>query len=168
MWKIGDYVQHGTDGVCRITDIRKLNLTGEGVKEYFILEPLYAKDTTIYLETKDGDEGLTKPMNRREINALIRKIPENRMHWIANEKDRQNRLGAILKNGSILEVMCAASTLYRKKKEQEKAGRKFRRSDEQCLSRAEKIIGRELAYGIGRTPEEVPAYIGEVLEETIA
>lgn len=165
MWKVGDHVQYGTDGVCRITDVQMLDLTGEGEEEYFILTPLYSKDTTIYLETRDAETKLRKPMSQEEIDKAILQIPGHRMRWIANEKDRQNRFGAILKEGSLVELLSAASVLYNKKQEQTKAGRKFRRSDELCLSRAEKIISREFAYGTGKTPEEVPAYIGKLLEE---
>lgn len=165
MWKVGDHVQYGTDGVCRITDVQMLDLTGEGEEEYFILTPLYSKDTTIYLETRDAETKLKKPMSQEEIDEAILQIPGHRMRWIANEKDRQNRFGDILKEGSLVELLCAASALYKKKQEQTKAGRKFRRSDELCLSRAEKIISREFAYGIGTTPEEVPAYIGKILDE---
>jgi CarD family transcriptional regulator len=165
MWKVGDYVQHGTDGVCRISDRKRMNLTGEGEEEYFLLTPLYSRDTTIYLETANADKELRQPMSREEIDRVIRQIPGHRMRWIPNEKDRQNRFGAILRDGSLVELLCAASVLRDKKREQTRAGRKFRRSDELCLARAEKIIGREIAYGIGKSPEEVPDYIGKVLEE---
>lgn len=68
MWKVGDHVQYGTDGVCRITDVQMLDLTGEGEEEYFILTPLYSKDTTIYLETRDAETKLRKPMSQEEID----------------------------------------------------------------------------------------------------
>lgn len=50
MHKINDTVLYGTEGVCKIKDIAKENF-GEGIMEYYVLQPIYKQSLTIYVHT---------------------------------------------------------------------------------------------------------------------
>lgn len=163
MRQIGDVVLHGSDGCCRITDIRRINLTGDGPQDYYILEPLYSSGVTIYVEAEENDS-LREPMQIEEINALLESVRGGEKPWISNEKERQAALNEMFRRGSLPELFGAVVMLYNKRREQTGKGRKFHVSDEHYLERAEKIINRELAYGIGVAPDDVPEYIRSVME----
>lgn len=163
MRQIGDVVLHGSDGCCRIMDIRRIDLTGEGQRDYYILEPLYSRGVTVYVEAEENDS-LREPMQLDQINALLESVRGSSHPWISNEKERQAALREILREGSIPELFRAFVMLYNKRLEQQGKGRKFHISDEHCLEQAERIINRELAYGIGVEPDAVPAYIRSVME----
>ncbi|MBQ9643707.1 MAG: CarD family transcriptional regulator [Lachnospiraceae bacterium] len=165
MWREGDYVLHGSDGVCVITDVQKLDLTGDGAAEYYILEPLYKKGLTVYVETSDSEDSLKKPMDRQEIEQMIGQIPEYEMSWISNERERQDTLGRMLREGELQDLFRVVAVLYRHRQELLRRGKKMRASDEQFLQRADSRINRELAYGIGVAPEQVPQYIRERIEK---
>ena len=164
MWKKDDIVLHGNDGVCRISGIQKLNLFGDGLREYYILESLYARNTTIYVEVGTGDASLEPPLSQPEIDDLIRAIPSMTCEWIPNDKLRQQTLGARIRTGSISDLLAMVSMLLSKKEEIVKTGRKFRAQDEKVLDKAQQIINREIAFGLGVQPEKVPAYISSMLE----
>lgn len=166
MRKIGDVVLHGNDGCCRICSIERLNLTGDGSEDYYVLEPLYSKGMKVYVQVCD-DDGLERPMNRDEIHQMLIEIHDDKTDWISNEKERQAALSSAIRSNSIRELFSIVSMLYLKRIEQTRKGKKFRVMDEQYLTRSEKIINRALAYGIGVGPEEVPAYIKSVLEGSV-
>lgn len=164
MWKKDDIVLHGNDGVCRISGIEKLDLFGDGAREYYILDSLYARSTTIYVEVGAGDASLTRPMQQPEIDALIRNIPSMDCEWIPNDKLRQQTLGARIRTGSVSDLMAIVNMLLRKKEEILESGRKFRAQDEKALDKAQQIINRKLAFGLGVQPEKVSSYISALLE----
>ena len=117
MWKKGDIVLHGSDGVCRITDIRRMDLIGEGMTNYYILESVYKKGLTIYVEVGEGDDDLRLPMERDEIDALIRTIPDiKKAQWISNDKLRQTELSRQIRDSSLHELFSITNMLYERKR----------------------------------------------------
>ncbi|MBQ6363578.1 MAG: CarD family transcriptional regulator [Lachnospiraceae bacterium] len=165
MWKEGDHVLHGSDGVCVIKGVQNLDLMGDGEEEYYILEPLYARGVTVYVRTDAPEESLKKPMNRQEIEQMIGKIPEYEMNWISNERERQDTLGRMLRDGELEDLFRVVAVLYRQRQDLVHRGKKLRSSDEQFLMRADSRINRELAYGIGIAPEEVPQFIRDRVQK---
>ena len=164
-WKPGDIVVHGTDGICRITDVKALDLIGEGSKDYYVLVPLYNRTLTIYVETKDADDTIRQPMEAREIAQMINSIPDMDQQWIADEKERQRFFQEKLREPMVEDLIPVVRMLYRRKQEMTRLGKKFRSADEQILTRAETIINRELAHGLGIDPEKVPEYIKNYIEK---
>ena len=77
MFKINDTVLYGTEGVCEIKDITQLNF-GEGMMEYYVLQPIYKDSLTIFVHT--GNDHLISKMrlilSREEIEEIIRTMPE--------------------------------------------------------------------------------------------
>ena len=49
MFDINEYVVYGTVGVCRVVDYRKESFGSIEEKEYYILEPVHAKNSSIYV-----------------------------------------------------------------------------------------------------------------------
>ena len=51
-YKIGENVVYGTNGICKITDIRKMTLSPIiGERNYYVLEQINSKMSTIYVAT---------------------------------------------------------------------------------------------------------------------
>ena len=163
-WKEGDIVIHGNDGICRITGIRAENLVGEGLRDYYILVPLYNSSLTIYVETDGAEETLRRPMGEDEIRSVIAAIPTMEMEWIRDEKERHRILQEKLRDPKVGELIPVIRALYRKKQEVLGKGKKFHSADEQILNRAETIVNRELAHGLGIDPDKVPGYIQRIVE----
>lgn len=159
MWRVNDMVSHGSDGVCRIAAIEKMDLVGNGKKEYYILEPVYSSGTTIYVEVGSGDESLGEPMSRESANALIDSIPDLHLEWIADDKERQKGINLIIKSGNLPELLAAVSSLYTAGEERRSRGKKYKSADKQNLVKAERTVNKMLAYSLQIEPDQVPVYI---------
>lgn len=162
-WKVGDVVVHKRDGVCRIKEIKSMNLTGDGERSYYILVPVYDDGTKIYVPADQETGTLRKPLSVEEINAMIDEIPEHRSAWIENEKLRTREYGQILDRGSMENVLGVVSALIKKKNERTRAGRKFHSSDERILDDGCRMLHGEFAYMLNISPDDVPAYIEKKL-----
>ena len=163
MWKENDVVRFGAEGVCRITSVEKLSLTPAGRKDYYILEPLYGSGTTIYVEVEEGERLLRPPLSAEEINRMIDAIPEEEQREPDPESDRV-QVNTYLKDGNMEALLLVISALYRRGQQRRKAGKEQRSADRQNLQRAETAVNRELGYGLGIDPSEVPGYIRARLE----
>jgi len=165
MWKIGDIVRYRNEDICRITDIRKERLTEEGEQEYYILESIYNKRMTIYVETGDENSSISLPMDRNDVNGIIDTIPDMAPEWISNDKERQHALENTSRNGSIPDQMAAAVALHKEEEKLKKTGKKLRLVDQQFLTRFESVINHAFAFGIGAAPDDVPLYIQHRLND---
>lgn len=76
MYQINDFVSYGTRGVCKITDITKLDIPGCNPEQlYFCLSPLTNSWSTIY--TPVGNEQAFKPLiSAEEAIQIMRELPD--------------------------------------------------------------------------------------------
>lgn len=168
MFSINDYVIYGTTGVCRITDIRKEVFSGHVKKEYYILQPVFSSNSTLYVPTENesGANKMRRILTRDEIHELIRNINEDDdVAWIMNDNMRHDRCTEIIKNGDRKELICLIKAMYQHKQEQIKFGKKFYIADEKLMKAAEKLLYNEFALVLNIEPEEVVPYITEHISE---
>ena len=67
MFQVNDMVLYGTNGVCKVVDIDERDCGGRMV-EYYILKPIYAANSTIFVPV--NNEKLTSMMNGPGRNTL--------------------------------------------------------------------------------------------------
>lgn len=167
MFLINDYVIYGTTGVCQITDIRKEIFSGHVKKEYYILQPVFSCNSTLYVPTENesGANKMRRILTRDEIYELIRNMPEDNAEWIINDNMRHDKCTEIIKNGDRKELIRLIKAMYQHKQEQTKFGKKFYIADEKLMKAAEKLLYNEFALVLNIEPEEVVPYITEHLSE---
>ena len=69
-FEIGQNVIYGTNGLCRVEDIKEMSfIAGETKKAYYILEPLRTKASTIYVPLKN--EKLVSKMGNQMNEGMI-------------------------------------------------------------------------------------------------
>ena len=74
-------------------------------------------------------------------------------------------MNTYLRDGNMEALLMVISTLYRRGQQRRKAGQDQRSADRQNLQRAETAVNKELGYGLGIDPSEVPGYIRARLEK---
>ena len=164
MFQINDMVMHGTSGICQIADIRAENFRGPE-ELYYILQPLREK-TTIYCPVEGTKIKLRKLLTTEEINELIAIMPDAENIWIEHDPTRKERFTAILKGGDYKELICLLKTLYAKREEKQREGKKFHIADERIMQDAERMLHGEFAYVLGIAEEDVlPFILGKVAPE---
>lgn len=164
-WKKNDVVVHGRDGVCRISETIEMTV-GDEVHPYYVLRPVYDKSGKIYVPADRESTGMRAPLTKDEVNELIDEIPDLDSKWIDNEKLRQKEFSRVIGGGAGGDLLTVINSLFEKRTERQKAGRKFHASDERLLSEAEKMLNGEFAFVLGLTPDDVPGYIKNRLKET--
>jgi CarD family transcriptional regulator len=152
MYKTGDYVTYKENGICRIA---------EETEEYYILQPVYSHNMTVYVPKKSQDlvNLMCRVLTKEEINQIIQETENSQYTWIEDSKARAEYFNKLLRSGDKAAVLWLVKALSLHKIEVEKKKRSFYASDKRILAAAEKVITEEFAFVLGIAPEEVIPYI---------
>lgn len=165
MFEINDIVLYGTEGACEIVEIAEKDV-GVGLREYYVLQPVYRRDTTIYVPA--GSEKLVARMRRvltaDEIEEIILGMPGEDSLWVENEAERKTFYKEILAEGDSRKMVRLIKTLYLHQKEQTAKGRKLHMADERALKEAERLLYDQFALALKISPDEVLPYIIRKIE----
>lgn len=162
-WKTNDVVIYKNNGVCLINRTEEMDLTGNGLRKYYVLTQYYKPQMTIYVEVPVGDEIFRTPLSIAEVNKIIGSYKES--DWISNDRDRQMSFDARISNGSYGDLLAVIGALHRKSSEKIKNGKKPGVVDEKELMRAESVINQTFAYSLKIEPDQVPGYIKKAIKE---
>lgn len=72
MFKIGDYVVHGRNGVCKVVDITHIDISGADKNQlYYTLIPMKSEDSRIFYPV-DGNKIVMRPvLTRQEAENIV-------------------------------------------------------------------------------------------------
>ena len=74
LYSTGDTVMHPSEGICTITELRRMELGSVGMKNYYILKPTTEKSSsTIYMPVARGNTVLRRLLSKEDILSLIHK-----------------------------------------------------------------------------------------------
>lgn len=170
MFKTGEYIVYGTTGVCQVTDVGKMDLSGT-VKDrlYYTLIPVGEKDGRIYTPVDNQKVRIRSVLTREEAEHLINEIREIETIWVADEKRREQIYKEVLCKCDCREWVKIIKTLYLRKQSRLAEGKKVTAVDERYLKIAEANLYGELAIALGMPKDEVEAYITRrVTEQELA
>ncbi len=155
MLNIDDMVVYGSNGVCRVTEIKNENFAGE-VKKYFVLKPVFDDKNTYFVPSFNEllMSRIRPVMSRDEAMLLIQKIPKITPNWIDNDKARGDMCKRILENGTHEEIIAIGKAISERKLTLVKKGKRLRNTDEAVLRNAQALIETECAFVLGITQSE--------------
>ena len=161
-YKIGEYVVYGSNGICKVADIKKMTLSPIiGERNYYILEQINSKMSTIYVAI--DNEVLCAKMryvlSENEILEILHGARENSINWIDDRKARVQAFHNILSGGSHEELLLMIRCIYLKSRELSENHKKISDSDASVLHNAEKIVRDEFAFALDISPETVGSFI---------
>lgn len=161
MPEIGSLVVYGSNGVCRVEEIRREAFTGTP-RDYYILSPADDKKTVIYVPT--DEVSLTAQMrpllSRDELVALIREsYREGACEWINDPRARSESFRQILQSGNRRDLFRMLRTIYERRESQVAQGRRLYAADENAFHQAEKLLHGEIAAILSIHPDEVQSFI---------
>ena len=166
MYKIGEYIIYGNDGVCKVEDVGVLNISGINKKRiYYTLKPVYENgkiftpiDTSVFMRSL---------INYEEVQQLIESIP-----YIKDKKcnEKNSRLLQIyyknlLQTHECSDLLTLIEGVYEKKDNVTKKGKKLGQIDIRFMKLAEGLIEDEFSVVLGIHREEVKNYIKEKIKE---
>ncbi|MDE7245680.1 MAG: hypothetical protein K2O18_17145 [Oscillospiraceae bacterium] len=167
MFRVGELIVYGGEGVCRVEAVGPLAMSGVDEKDrlYYTLAPLYRMgeiytpvDTTV----------LMRPvLSKKEAEELIRIIPE--IQPPAHTERNPRVLGAyyqeIIRSHNCLDMVRLIKTTYKKSQARLAHGSKPGQVDERYRKRAEDLLYGELAVALNISREEVGVYFAKAVGE---
>ncbi len=172
MFSKHEYVIYASEGVCLVKDICPVDFdsprfmaTGDEKTEYYLLEPIGKSGSLIYVPT--NSEKLVAKMRRvhskAEIESAIAAVKGKALPWIDDRKKRAVIYQSVSREMKVDLLLLLVRSLYKRKKELEKVGKKPAFSDLEMLSKCEGMIAGEFAFSLGIPEREVGAYIRKQL-----
>ncbi len=145
-YKIGEYLVHENNGVCKVCDISKQALQGRGSeKMYYSLEPVFSRGSHI-LTPVDTKVRIRDVTSVSDFNALLDRVPDMEMIVEENSRVRAEIYKAqisLFDNDALARVL---KTVYLRKVQRIASGKKVMSSDEKVLQIAGKKLFEEMAF----------------------
>lgn len=165
MYKKGEYIIYGHNGICRIDDITHLDIPGADRKRlYYVLTPLNTKGSRIYFPTDKENVHARRLMSEEDAWALLREIQDIDEIWVSNDKLREEKYKEALNSFDNRQWVGIIKTLYFRKQERIAQGKKMAAMDERYLKMAEDALYSEMAFVMGKEKDEIPSFIREYIE----
>lgn len=160
MFKIGEYIICGKNGICQVKDITHLDMNGADKNRlYYVLVPVDTKGSTVYSPVDSTKVKVRKILTSEEADQLIDEIPDIGQLWISNDKLREEQYKEAMRECDCRQWVRIIKTLYLRKKERLSQGKKVTAIDEHYLKLAEKHLYGELSMAMGKKKEEMEEFI---------
>lgn len=157
MYRIGDAVIYGTEGICTVVEVSERTFGGK-TDMYYVLKPLYKNGSTVMLPVSNEllVARIKRVLTKSEAQTLISSIPrESVAEWIDNEKQRKEHYRALLMNCDRTELVRHIKCLYERCETQKQLGKKLHACDERFLEEAQRMLHDEFSLVLGTTREEI-------------
>ena len=102
---------------------------------------------------------MRKIMSREEAEDLVERITTIETVWIQEEKSREQMYKEAIRTYDCHSLVQIIKTLYLRRQNRLKEGKKVLSSDEQYLRKAEELLYSEMSLALSIPKAEVEAYI---------
>ena len=145
MFKVGDTVLYGSDGVCTISEITE-KIFGDTAIEYYVLVPVFDKRSTFFVPVKNQKlvGKMHYVLSAEEICKVINCSDED-VEWVENDLKRGELFKEALSCGELKKIASVARCITFHKDEISSKGKKLHKSDEIIYKDALKILYEEMA-----------------------
>lgn len=164
MFRKGEYVIYGNNGICCIEEIGVPRDTplGDSGKEYYTLAPgIFQWENLCAF----GYEGIHAPDSDKggSLEKLILQIPEIRAEEVIGQDVRAlgERYKGCLDTHRCEDLVRLIKTVYRKEKRLEENGKKLAKTEREYSKLAKELLHREFSMALEVPYDEVESYITE-------
>lgn len=165
MFEKGELIMCGGHGVCRVVDIVGNPIDRlDRKRKYYLLEPVFEKSSTIYTPVDNEKVIMRRIMNKEEAEELIERITGIDTVWIQEEKRREQMYKEAIRTYDCQSLVQIIKTLYLRKQNRLKEGKKVLSSDEQYLRKAEELLYSEMSLALAIPKEQVEEYIIQAVD----
>ncbi|MBQ3056340.1 MAG: CarD family transcriptional regulator [Clostridia bacterium] len=160
MFRVGEYIVYGINGICRVEDVCASPFDKTDPRTYYLLVPLNnPMSSTIYTPVNNERVPMRRLMTKEEIESLIAAMPEIDLLTIPVEKQRREiyrtTIGTLAPEGYVQVI----KTVHRRREELTAARKHFPVTDLEYGRLAKHLLYSECAHVLGLTEESVEEYI---------
>ena len=159
MFNINDYVVYGSNGVCKIQDIKKEKNMGGIEEEYYILVPVYNERMTIKTPVNNPRVLMREVLTKDEVMELIKLMAKNEVVDIEDIKKRNEAFRIGLRSGDGEELIKIINSIKLEKKEKEALGKKLNKTEEDIMVNARKQLYQEFSIALNIDIDDVKEYV---------
>ncbi len=158
MFEKGNFVVNANNGICEITDIVTMNMSGSN-KKYYLLVPVDEKTAKVYIPVDLAEQRIRLAMTENEALDFIKDIKDIDEAYLENEKEREKTYKEAISSRDPKRLVGIIKTLYLRKQERLGAGKKNTAVDERYFKLAENHLHSELAFALKIEKSEVAQLI---------
>lgn len=162
MFEVGEYIIYGSNNVCRVEAIGTIE-TMKNDKVYYTLTPLYERGSKVFTPIDNTKVVIRKVISEKEAKDLLEEIKDIEELVITDEKNREKLYKEEIDSCDCKELVRIIKTLYNRKMERIKVGKKMTSSDERYYHMAEKKLYGELALVLNMDIDNVKEKVGEII-----
>lgn len=155
MFKIGDVIIYGSQGICKIDSIQTKQIGRQDI-DYYVLKPVFKEGSAVFVPIENT--ALTAKMQDvltfAQAKELLDKIPQIDTLKHTNENNSREQYKIILASGNREDLVSLIKTIYAERDIRRQTGKRLNISDEQTLNKAETLLYNELAFVYGVEPDE--------------
>ncbi len=154
MFKIGEFVIHGNNGVCRVESVGPLANMGMVDRQYYTLTPVYSGGGKIFSPVDNHKVIMRRILTKAEAEDLLARakgLPDLQVH---DEKKRELVYKEAFYTGQCEAMIRIMKTIYSREQQRNAQGKRATASDERYMHLAEDSLYGELAMSFGVTKEE--------------
>lgn len=165
MFAEGDFISHGTNGVCRVAGFTQMDVPGTGQKkEYYILKPVYDQKATVYSPVESGNTlKCRRILTETEARKLIEDIPALAPIQARDRKELEEKCKQAISSGLCSEWVRVIKTLWEDRRIRMEQGKKMTAASERFLKQAEEKLHGELAVSLRMDKQEMEEYLVDLL-----
>ena len=162
-----EVVVYGGNGVCKISEIKKISFFHEPPKPYYILEPMFSKQSSVLYVPLDNEVMVSRirpVLNRDEAIELLDNIKNIAALWYEDRNERKEMFSKIIAGGNREDILGLIKAVVNHREKLSLEGKRLNMQDEKALNEAESRISAEFAVALDMNPDEVPEYLATKLE----
>ena len=165
MFKIGDYVVHGRNGVCKVVDITHIDISGADKNQlYYTLIPMKSEDSRIFYPV-DGNTIVMRPvLTRQEAENIVSEIKDIEPMWIENDRQREEKYKEAISSCDCEKLICIIKTLHARNSKRMAQGKRITYVDDRYLKEAKRNLHDEFSIALGIDRNQVEEYIREHID----
>lgn len=149
MYQIGELVQYGNSGVCRIEEIVQGVPGLQKETACYLLIPVNGRDGKIYSPVDSGKVKMRRILSSEEVKELMEKAPDIEALTIQNEKQCESVYKEELYSVDCYRWLGLLKTLYSRRAARLSAGKKVTATDERYTKNVEDRLKEEFSIVIG-------------------
>ena len=162
MFKVGDHVVYGTNGVCLITDVTPSPFDKRDARTFYVLRPLSGASTSLIYTPVDNDRVLMRALLRpAEAEALLESIPEVPCLSIEEERARRTAYRNVMLAADPRGYVALIKTVDSRRVEFFGTQRHLPDFEIEYDAVARRHLYTELSVALGRPFEELEGYMAK-------
>lgn len=160
MFAIGDYVVYGSNGICMVKDISRIDIPGAlSDRMYYLLSPVGTKESKIYSPVDNTKVIMRRILTLEEANSLLQEMKDIPELPVVNDKLMELKYKEVISSCDLKQLVGMIKTIKKKQNKRLSEGKKITATDERYLKRAEDCLFNELTIVLGKDRDEVEDFI---------